>query len=210
MMEFKTPEEIYREMSDEDIILIAYQPEGIKLEEIPIIQKELLHRKKSEEAIMLSEYLIAANQKVNLARLSDDELRQHINERLEQGESIDVIRQDMKESGINFFDIIATENKERHKAFDYISELKQQGLEEDEVDDKIREKYKLEQDEVEDLKVQRMRSGRKNLIIGYSIVGVMSLLMLVSISMGGSISIGAIIIVAVGIWQIYSGYEKMK
>ena len=46
MMEFKTPEEIYREMSDEDIILIAHQPEGIKLEEIPIIQKELLHWRK--------------------------------------------------------------------------------------------------------------------------------------------------------------------
>jgi len=209
-MDFFIPEEKYHEMSDEDIILIAYQPEGTKLEMIPIIQKELLRRGKQEEAIMLSDYLIAANQKVNLARLSDEELRQHINERLEQGESLDVIRLDMKESGINIFDIIASENKDCDKAFDYISELKQQGLEEDEVDDKIKERFDLDQDEIEDLKMQRMRSGRQSLILGYSIVGIMGLLVLILLSMGGSISIGAILIIAIGVWRIYAGYEKMK
>lgn len=209
-MNVTTPEEVYRNMGEEELILLAYQPEGTMLEMIPIIQKELLRRGKQEEAIMLSDYLIAANQKVNLARLSDEELRQHINERLEQGESLDVIRLDMKESGINIFDIIASENKDCDKAFDYISELKQQGLEEDEVDDKIKERFDLDQDEIEDLKMQRMRSGRQSLILGYSIVGIMGLLVLILLSMGGSISIGAILIIAIGVWRIYAGYEKMK
>jgi len=55
-----------------------------------------------------------------------------------------------------------------------------------------------------------MRSGRQSLILGYSIVGVMGLLVLILLSMGGSISIGAILIIAIGVWRIYAGYEKMK
>jgi len=210
MMEFKTPEEIYREMSDEDIILIAYQPEGIKLEEIPIIQKELLHRKKEEEAIMLSEYLIAANSKANLAHLSDDELRQYINDRIQQGESIDAIRIDLKESGINIFDIIEAENKQRDEAFDFITDLKQKGYEEYEVDSKIKEKYSLQQDEVEDLHVQRNKSGRMNMVFGVVIVVVALILLPGAIEYSNRRFAGAICLVAFGVWQIYYGYQKTR
>lgn len=210
MMEFKTPEEVYREMSDEDIILIAYQPEGIKLEEIPIIQKELLHRKKEEEAIMLSEYLIAANQKKNLARLSNEELRVYINQKVEQGESIDAVSLDLKENGINIFDIIEAENNQRDEAFDFITDLKQKGYEEYEVDSKIKEKYSLQQDEVEDLHVQRNKSGRMNMVFGVVIVVVALILLPGAIEYSNRRFAGAICLVAFGAWQIYYGYQKTR
>jgi len=210
MMEFKTPEEIYREMSDEDIILIAYQPEGIELEHIPIIQKELIKRRKQDEALMLSEYLIAANQKKNLARLSNEELRVYINQRVEQGESIDAISLDLKESGINIFDIIEAENKQRDDAFDFITDLKQKGYEEYEVDSKIKEKYSLQQDEVEDLHVQRNKSGRMNMVFGVVVVAVALILLPGAIEYSNRRFAGAICLVAFGVWQIYYGYQKTR
>lgn len=210
MMDFKTPEEIYSEMSDEDIILIAYQPEGIELEHIPIIQKELIKRRKQDEALMLSEYLIAANQKKNLARLSNEELRVYINQRVEQGESIDAISLDLKESGINIFDIVEAENKQCDDAFDFITDLKQKGYEEYEVDSKIKEKYSLQQDEVEDLRIRRNRSGKLNLIFGILIIIVAVILIPYAAEQGGRRYLGAVGLLVLGVWQVYAGYQKMK
>ncbi|SDC07186.1 hypothetical protein [Williamwhitmania taraxaci] len=209
-MNVKTREEIYSEMSDEDIIFIAYQPEGTKLEYIPIIQKELIRRNKQEEALILSEYIIGIKQKQNLAQMSDDELRSHINERMEQGESLNSIQFDMKESGINIFDIIADENQNKDDAFDYITDLKLQGLDEEEIDEKVKQNYNLKQEEVEVLRLQLMRSGKQSKIIGYTIVIIMGVLTLFSLSLGGSVTIGAILILAFGVWRIYTGNEKMK
>ena len=209
-MDFKTPEEIYSEMSDEDIILIAYQPEGLELEHIPIIQKELIKRRKQDEALMLSEYLIAANQKVNISQLSNEELKQYINQRLEQGEPLEAIRLDLKENDINIFDIISAENQQRDDAFDYITELKQKGYEEYEIDGKIREKYDLKQNDIEDLRLERNRSGKLNLIFGILIVIVAVILIPYAAEQGGRRYIGAVGILVLGVWQIYTGYQKMK
>ena len=159
---------------------------------------------------MLSEYLIATNQKANIARLSNEELRQYINQRLEQGEPLDAIRLDLKENDINIFDIIAAENQQRNDAFDYITDLKQKGYEEYEVDGKIRDKYDLKQDDIDNLRLERNRSGKLNLIFGILIIIVAVIFISYAAEQGGRRYIGAIGLLVLGVWQVYTGYQKMK
>ena len=209
-MDFINPEEKYRNMGDEELILLAYQPEGTPTEHFPIIQKELIRRGKQDEALALSEYLITINQKQNLALLSREELRLYIDRRIAEGESPEAIQLDLKEYGINIFDIAIEESEEREKAYDYITELKQKDYEEYEIDQKVKEKYAIEQDEVENLRTGRAHSGKFNLILGVVMVIAAVALIPGALEYSGRRYIGTICLLILGVWQVYSGYQKMK
>lgn len=210
MNDLRNIEENYKRMADEELKHLTRTPQDLRLEVIPILQQELLNRGQNKEAMSLTDFLVKTKEKPRFSDLTVVELKQLINDRLESGESIESIKLDLKDDGVNIFDVINDDNKLKEKAFDYIAHLKQQGLEEKEIDEKLKETFSIEKEDSEMLKIQLKKSGQQNLVFGYSLTIIALLLIIISLSLGGSVTIGGIIVLTLGIWRIFKGYEQIK
>lgn len=209
MNDLRSIEENYRRMTIEKLIDLAMKPQELRIEVIPILQQELLNRGLNKEAISLTDFLVRSKEKPRYSESSVVELKKQIEDRLESGESIESIKANLKDDGINIFDIINDENEVNEKAFDYISYLKQKGVGEKEIDEKLKKTFSMEKEDSEMLKIQLKKKGNQNLIIGYSI-SIIALLLIITSFVGNRVTIGVIFVLAIGIWRIVKGYEQLK
>jgi len=200
--------ENYRQLSTNELLSIAKNPAELRIDIIPHLQSELFNRNKKEEALLLSEFLIKRPK--TYAELTKDELSENIKERIDSGESLESIKLDLKENGVNMLDILSNEAQIQNKTFDYLASLKSEGLDDAEIDEKMKSTFSLTENETDVLKRQLKAKGKQNLIIGYSLVIVMSILTIVSLSMGGYVGIGGILAIGIGIWRISEGYRQTK
>jgi hypothetical protein len=207
MIDITLVEDNFKKLSTDELIDLAKKPEQLNREVIPLLQKELINRNKPEEAITLSNYLVNGPEKVNL---SLEELQEETYERMQSGESIESIKFDLKEKGINTFDVIDNDNKRKNKVFDYIISLKDLELEDSEINQRLQEKYSITEEECEILKTSLKNKGRQNLIIGFASVGITLIIVPVVLSAGGSVGLGAIMIFGLGIWRIAEGTKQRR
>ncbi len=210
MDNLKSIQENYKKMDIDKLIQLSMQPHDLRLEVVPILQEELLSRGLKEEAMALTEFLIGTKEETRFQDMSTAELKQLITDRLESGEPIESIKLDLKDDGINIFDVINDDTKLKDEAFDYIVDLKQKGIEDSEIDKKLKENLSIDKEDSEMLKIQLKQNGKQNLTLGYAISIIALLLMTMSLSLGGNVTIGGGLLLAIGIWRIFRGYEQTK
>lgn len=198
----------YKRLRTEELVQIASDPGALELAVIPHLQAELLNRDKKVEALRLSEFLV--NRPELQQELTRDELAASIKERVDAGEPLESIKLDLEDRGINFFDIINDESNLKEKTFEYLTSLKEEGLEETEIDQKLNATFGMDEGEADVLKRQLRNRGKQNLIIGYSIVIIIGFISLLLLEAGRSVSIGAILLIGIGIWRIAEGYRQRK
>jgi hypothetical protein len=200
--------EKYKALRTEELIELARNPHQLELGVIPHLQAELFNRNKKEEAILLSEFLVKRPRAV--AELPREELAQMIKERVDSGELLESIKLDLKDKGVDLFDILHVQNKMQDKAIGYLTSLKDEGMNDEEIDEKMKSNFSLTPDETDILKRELKVKGKQNLIIGYTLVISMSILSVVVLSMGGYIGIGGLLLVAIGVWRIIEGHRQRK
>jgi hypothetical protein len=200
--------ENYKKLHTEELILIAQKPADLEIEIIPHLQSELLNRNRKEEALLLTEYLVSRPKWDE--KPTKDELVESIKARIDVGESLESISLDLKENGINLFEILGDQNKFQNKAFEYLTSLKEKGLDEIAIGEKMKETFGITEQETDVLKVQLKNKGRKNVIIGYIVLIIVGILGLISVALGGYISIGGMVLIGIAIWQIMEGNRQKR
>ena len=208
MNDLNLVEENYRRLSTDELIRIAGEPEVLNPEAIKLLQRELIARNHSEEALALTEFLLNGSRRLSFMSL--EELQKVVFERLGSGESIESIKIDLKENGIDILDIINAEGKEREKAFDYMLELKKLGLDDAEVKEKMQETFSIDEGDSEVIHAQFKKRGWQNLVIGIALVGIIGLLMVLSSNGHGGIGFGAVLLGATGVWRIVVGARQLR
>lgn len=198
----------YKTLHTAELIEIASDPASLRHDIIPILQKELINRNEHEAALQLSHYLVHGPGR--LKGLNPEQLQELINQRLDAGEPLDSIKTDLRDNGIDIFDIINHGSKHKDKTFDYIMALKEKGLDDHAINDKLQETFSLQESESEILQQQLKSKGRRNQVIGWSIVAAICIIMLVAVSNGGTIGIGSVLLFALGIWRIIEGQRQMR
>jgi hypothetical protein len=200
--------ENYKRMRTEELVQIARDPSDLELEIIPHLQAELLNRDKREEALRLSEFLIKrpGPQK----ELTKKELAESVKERIDSGEPLESIKLDLKDRGIDFFEVMNQENKLKDKTFEYLTSLKEEGLDETEIDQKLKATFGIDESEADILKRELRNKGKQNLIIGYFLVIVVGSLSLLTLGAGFGITIGGMLLTGIGIWRIVEGHQQRK
>ena len=201
-------EETYQKLSTEELIRIAADPASLEPDVIPVLQKELIARSHPEEALALTEYLL--NGTGRLSFLSLEELQNLVYERIESGEPIESIKLDLKDNGINILDIITAESRHKERAFDYMLSLKEQGLHEIEVKERIQDTLSLDENESEVLHAQFRKRGWENMIIGLALVGLVALVFILSLAGQMVIRFGAALVFAAGVSRIVIGSRQLK
>ena len=210
MSDLKDIQENYKKMSIEKLIDLTIKPEGLRLEIIPILQQELISRGKTEAAMSLSEFLVRPKEKSRFRKLSEVDLKKLIKERLDSGESIESIKIDLKDDGVDFFNFINNDDKLKDQAFDFITDLKKNGVGDKEINQKLNETFSLEKQEAEILKVQLRKRGRQKINSGYFLLIIGLILIVGSLSINGGINIAGIVFIGSAIWKISLGHDEKK
>jgi hypothetical protein len=194
----------YKTISTEDLIYLSKKPNELRIEIIPHLQSELLNRGEKEEALLLSEYLI--NSSKSNKELTKEDIKKIIQDKINQGENLENIQIDLKEMGISIIDHIDDIEKLRNKALEYLTILKQDGLNENEIDNKLKNTFNLSEQDSEILRSDLRKKGRQNLIIGYLILAIMLIAIIITVS----INLPIMIATGWSIWIIYKGHSQIK
>lgn len=157
----------YKEISTEKLILLSKNPSDLQIEVIPHLQAELISRGKLQEVKELDNYLQnGINERIDYRDFSKEEIHALIQERLALGESFESIKIDLKENGINIFDILKEEAKTEARHFDFIANLQNNGAHDAEIADKLNYAFGTSQEEAEELKAKYENRKRIGIIVG--------------------------------------------
>ncbi len=157
----------YKSISTEKLISLSKNPADLELKAIPHLQAELISRGKAKEATELDDYLQnGVAEKLDYRNFSKEEITALIQERLALGESFDSIKIDLKENGINIFDILKEEATAEARHFDFIANLQNNGASDTEIADKLNYTFGTTQQEAEALKEKYENRKRIGIIIG--------------------------------------------
>lgn len=207
-------EAYYQGVSNEKLLQIAQRPQDLRLDAIPLLQKELLGRGMNAEALLITDFLVGVKkdepERPNYAEMSLYEMQEHVKERIQEGESIESIKLDLRENGVDIFAILNENDNLKESAFEYMTYLKKEGFEEEEIAEKLEENLSIDKRDSEMLKVQIKNSGKQNLTIGYTLAILGSVFILLTLSSTGGFPISAVILIVLGVWRIYVGYERLK
>ena len=207
-------EAYYQGVSNEKLLQIAQRPQDLRLDAIPLLQKELLGRGMNAEALLITDFLVGVKkdepERPNYAEMSLYEMQEHVKERIQEGESIESIKLDLRENGVDIFAILNENDNLKESAFEYMTYLKKEGFEEEEIAEKLEENLSIDKRDREMLKVQIKNSGKQNLTIGYTLAILGSVFILLTLSSTGGFPISAVILIVLGVWRIYVGYERLK
>ena len=207
MDNLKIIEDNYKNMSDDKLKLIVTELDSLIVEAIPILQQELLNRNLKEEVLVVTNFLLNPKENQNIyENLSVGELQEIIDERVNSGESIESIKIDLEENGVNIFEIFNTDSKEREKIYKNISYLKDLGYTEEEVSKELKSEFPLEESEAKRLQYELKSKGKKRLIFGYSTV----FITFVIIFGFGKFPIAWFFIFFLAVWNIYKGHKEIK
>ncbi len=206
MDELETLQEKYKKMSDEELITLGKVAKDLKPDAMNILQQELINRDFLEEAMHVGEFITTPNNHEINRELTREEVKQLIEDRVNAGESIENITKDLSDTDKDLFESIKEEAQLKSKAFDYITDLRQQGLSEAEIDRKLKDNLSIDS---EIIKSQLRQSGKTNLIIGYSLATI-ALCITVGLLFAEQFSFGGMIVLGIGIWRIFKGYQQLK
>jgi uncharacterized membrane protein len=132
-----------------------------------------------------------------------------VDERLQAGESIESIRLDLIDHGIDPLEILTGYQNFKEEAFDYITHWKEQGQEEEQINQQLAEKYAITAEQTEFLKTQRIKSGKRIFIIGIIFTVLLVFIVLFFIGFGG-LPLVPILLLITSIIAIFKGYERMQ
>lgn len=100
----------------------------------------------------------------SLAHLSADEVRVLINQRLEQGESAEKIKMDLRDKGVNIFEMSMQESRSEENIDRRFMELQKEGRSKIEIEAKLKEEFNLAKDQSAKIP-ERMRATGSGLIV---------------------------------------------
>jgi hypothetical protein len=195
--------ENYKRLSDEELIRKANDPGSLRPEIIPHLQSELSRRNRDDAASLLTEYL--TNKPKAYKDYSEDEMLEMIHQRITNGESMEHIKIDLKDSGINILDYFGASRSYEQRTMGYIAGLKEEGYDEAEIDERIKTEFELSPEETDLLKNDVRKKGRNNITIGLIMVIVFGVLSIILYSVRNQFSKLFIILIIAGIALIIKG-----
>ena len=210
MIDLESVKARYERLNHKEIKNLALRPQDLRTEVIPLLQNELINRGFTQDALSLTEYLVNSKSRNSYRDLSKDELHELIRERLKAGESIESIKIDLNDERINVYDIMDENRKFQDRTYDYIIDLKGQGLSEQEINTKLQQKLSIDEKDSEVLKSKLRIYGRNNLILGYAMAIPSLILLVTAMFVLGRFSLGALVFFGIGIQRIFKGHSQLK
>jgi len=104
--------------------------------------------------------------KENLSKLNAEEVRRLVNKRLANGESIDLIKVDLQDKGVNIYQFGIEETKAEEKIEERMVSLQKDGKSAEEIQQAIRKEFRLTEEAAKAVPEKMQSAGAGFIIIG--------------------------------------------
>ncbi len=186
-MNLDTIKKNYARMNNIRLLELANAPKGLAFEVLPLLREELEKRGYEKEAHKITEYL----------EKSDSETQE------------EVLGDEFKEHGLRIFQVIAEEEKEKGALAETIMSLKEEGLSEEEIKQKMKREHDLDQQNFDEIKSSQRMYGRiqKRFGIGVAIIGFVIFLIMLD---GRTFFASPFLLLLIGLSLFLNGKRKIK
>lgn len=207
MNDLKTFELRYKELSDSKLLQLWNERNTLKPELVPVLKNVLLERKLN---IIESEKEDKDVIQIDYSDLSYKELQEYVTERLQTGESIESIKIDLADHGINVMDIFNRESEKNENVYNLLAESRINNADDVYVNRKLKEEYGIEENEIPEYK-QQMRSRAKSYItIGGILVFISVILLGIIVATDSQGMWGILALLGGGILLLSKGLSQKK
>lgn len=158
----------YKRMSSDELIELAGNPAHLRPEVIPLLANEL----RSRSLDVFADELVSSKkepQPDDIVEEGEEELAsvtQEVKERIGGGESIESIKADLNERGINIFDLLDKEVGEEDAFFDKITQLKREGISNETLQQKLVAEEQFTEEGSKAVITKLKDKAKKNIIYG--------------------------------------------
>jgi hypothetical protein len=198
----------YKQLSTEELLSIAQKPDEIAPEIISILQNELINRDEFEVVYNLRSQ--APTVEKPLSELTETEIAEVVRERVNLGESIESIQMDFKSQGVDIFNFMNQEAESLEEKYKYIVSLRKEGLDEEEITQRVQDEFDIDENENEVLKIELKQKGTRNIKIGYTLIFVSIILALLFTILIPLPLLWPILLFVSGLGLISKGYQQVK
>lgn len=198
----------YKQLSTDELLIIAQKPEEIAPETISILQNELINRDEFEVAYNLKSHVTPIEKP--LSELTEIEISEIVRERVSLGESIESIQMDLKSKGVNILNLMNQEVESLKEKYKYILSLRKEGLDEEEISQRVQQEFDINENENEVMKIELKRKGVRNIKIGYVLIFVSIIVFLINVTLEQVVFTFPLIMFFGGILLISKGQQQKK
>jgi hypothetical protein len=201
-MELSEIEENYKRISTVQLIKLAKEADTLRPEVIPLLKKELIGRGLTQEA---SEIDKPKEVPFDYTKLSLKEIQEVVSDRIQTGESLESIKVDLEDKGVDILDVFNVEGDKKEAAFELISELKDDKF----LNDRLKAEFDYEESEVLELKREMKSRANVYFILGIFLVPVSIGLIFIAYENGSRVR-GLYFLLATGLTLLVTGFRQKK
>ncbi|AEA43150.1 hypothetical protein [Fluviicola taffensis] len=187
----------YQKASDITLISLARNPKTLRDDAQSALLVELTNRGMDEEVENMKEEL-------EIAQLlkSDKGIDEFINKRIAQGYPTSEIGFELKERGINMFEIQNRKGNQEEVLYSRLVDLKNTSGKNKLTEEKLKSRYELTDEELAEIKRRAVRRGKTNLVVGITLTSISGITFLMTFFMehprfallsGAALGVGLII-----------------
>ena len=169
---------------------------------------ELIKRGMTEEIMLVEDFIIISRETQNQI-VDREDIHKQVRERIENGDTIEEIKYDLKMQGIDILRLASQEQKEEDSLFHIMTGMKENGLTDIEINKSLNSELGFNEQQSKELISELEKRGKQNITIGNILIGI-SIALGVFLFYFERISFTAIGVFAVGIWRHQLGKKQLK
>ncbi len=160
----------YARMETYSLEKLVNEIEGLRKEVIPLLKAELEKRNEDLLVLQINEF---EEKKENTVKFEDKvDIDQHVKERLDRGEAMESIVDDLKDKGVDLLSLALESSLQKENVTEEIFNMRSSGYTNTEVKQEMYDKYNLDETAVKSLESRIKIKSRNNIIVGIlSIIG---------------------------------------
>lgn len=194
----------YSERSTEGLAELLGELSSLREDAIFALKDELISRNDEDGVQQIDDYLASS-----VEEFTTDDAKEYVLSELANGQSLDVIRLELIERGINIFDIVNDDENLETEAMLYMTELKEQGASTDEVRERLNEEFVVVDGKEGELLKSLKRNGNINIFFGILLLIIGSVLLMGHLYLG-RLPVTSLILIVLGIWRLSRGFKQRK
>ncbi len=207
-MDLSTIKNNYSNLSNKQLVELIDKPKILRPEVIDLLKSELTLRGLTEELAILNENIEFEAFQNELIE-NPDKAREYVQTRLKNGHSIEEIRLDLKELGLNVFELLSDEIIEVESKNYIYQELKDEGLNQVQIEEVLETEFNYSTEEQQQLKEIIRKRGRLYVTLGV-FMAIIGLLLFVSSIAMGRLRGSFILVFGFGIERIVKGQKLLQ
>ena len=194
----------YSERSLEGLKILLDEIDTLREDVIPVLRDEFIKRNDAESVEKIEHFLASSNQ---TQFFSNEDAKEYIRTELANGQSMDILKLELKERGINIFEIINEDENLETDAIQYMTNLKEQGVKNRDLQEHLDKEFEVVEGKEDELLKSLKRNGTINILFGILLLIIGCILFMGHLYLG-RLPITSLLMIGLGIWRLSRGIKQ--